>query len=262
MTDDVRRVVQITDTHLFADPGRALKGIATDASLRAVLAAARDDLAAADLVLLSGDLAHDELAETYARLQTLIAEYVPAGVLLRAIPGNHDDAGLIAARFGSPTSVDLGTWICVPLDSQLPGQVEGQLSEQELVRLRDALAEAGERPVLIAIHHHPVDVGSLWMDGIALTNHEALFEVIAAYGNVRAIINGHIHQEFEGERDGVLVYGSPSTNVQFRARSEQPLFAELEPGYRRLLLHADGHIDTDVVRVAGMARNLDLDGGY
>lgn len=262
MTDSVRRVVQITDTHLFADPARALKGIATDAALRAVLAAARDDLAAADLVLLTGDLAHDERDETYQRLRALVAEYVPVDVPLRAIPGNHDDPALIAARFGAATVADLGDWVCVPLDSHLPGQVEGRLSVVELARLDDALRQACGRSVLIAVHHHPVDVGSLWMDGIALTNHEDLFAIIRNHGNVRAIINGHIHQEFEGERDGVRVFGTPSTNVQFRARSDQPLFAELEPGYRRLRLYPDGRIETEVVRVGGVVRNLDLDGGY
>ena len=82
------------------------------------------------------------------------------------------------------------------------------------------------------------------------------------HDTVRAIINGHIHQEFQGGRDGITVYGTPSTNVQFRARSDQPGYADLEPGYRRLALHPDGRIETQVVRATGVVRHLNTDGSY
>ncbi|MCB1738269.1 MAG: metallophosphoesterase [Gammaproteobacteria bacterium] len=258
----IQRVVQITDTHLFSDPVRALKGIVTDASLRAVLIAARDDLAEADLLLLTGDLAHDETEPTYQRLSSMLPEFVPAGCLIRAIPGNHDDPALLAQHFGTSSSVVLGDWLCIALDSHRDGIVEGVLSDAELRRLDTELTESHTRHALIAVHHHPVDVGSLWMDGIGLSNHEALFAVLKRHDTVRAIINGHIHQEFQGGRDGITVYGTPSTNVQFRARSDQPGYADLEPGYRRLALHPDGHIETQVVRATGVVRHLNTDGSY
>ncbi|MCB1734528.1 MAG: phosphodiesterase [Gammaproteobacteria bacterium] len=258
----IQRVVQITDTHLFSDPSRALKGIVTDASLRAVLAAAHNDLVGADLLLLTGDLAHDEVEATYQRLRATLAALIPGQLPVRAIPGNHDDPALMIRHFGQADSVVLGDWLCLSLDSHRDGQVEGTLRASELQRLDRELAETRASHALIAVHHHPVDVGSLWMDGIGLSNHAALFEVLNRHDKARAILNGHIHQEFEGGRDGIAVYGTPSTNVQFRARSDEPQFADLEPGYRRLALYPDGRIDTEVVRVPGVVCNLNDEGSY
>ncbi|HFE49117.1 MAG TPA: hypothetical protein ENJ21_07345, partial [Chromatiaceae bacterium] len=68
--------------------GQTLKGIDTAASLLAVLELARPRIQQADLMLLTGDLAHDEALSTYRLLEQHIA---PLGTDWRAIPGNHDN---------------------------------------------------------------------------------------------------------------------------------------------------------------------------
>jgi Icc protein len=256
MNADVR-LLHVSDPHLFANPQGALRGIATLASLRAVLAHA---LAAAryDALLVTGDIVHDEPGG-YRHFRVVMAE---TGLPVYCLPGNHDvPAALPLAVAGTPVQVgghvDLGRWRLVLLDSSVPGQAHGRLPPPELERLEAAVRDAAGRPVLVGVHHHPVPHASRWLDSVGLHNAADLFRVTDRHASVRAIVWGHVHQEFDALRHGVRLLGVPSTCAQFLPRSEQFAIDPAPPGYRALTLHADGTIDTAVVRVdAGASGTL------
>ena len=87
------RLLQVTDTHLMGDAAAALRGVATLDSLRRVLRAVQRDLEAADAVLLTGDVVHDD-AGGYAWIRT---EFGALDKPVLCIPGNHDDPDLMRA---------------------------------------------------------------------------------------------------------------------------------------------------------------------
>jgi Icc protein len=91
------------------------------------------------------------------------------------------------------------------------------------------------------------------MDEIALDNPAALFAIIDRYPQVRAVLWGHIHQEFSAERGGVHLFGSPSTCVQFKPGAQEYVPDTQPPGYRWLLLQGDGTVQTGIQRVKGAA---------
>ena len=99
---------------------------------------------------------------------------------------------------------------------------------------------------------------------MALDNPAAFFRVIDRYPQVRGVLWGHVHQEFTGRRDQILLLGSPSTCIQFLPGSRAFAMDSLTPGFRWLELRADGRIDTGIRRVAAYPRPLDLSnrGGY
>ncbi len=145
---------------------------------------------------------------------------------------------------------DLGSWRIIMLDSCVPGKAHGHLSAAELARLDSALATAGDRQVLIALHHHPLPMGSRWIDSVALRNPEDFFAVTDRYACVRAIVWGHVHQSHDSRRKGVRLLATPSTCAQFLPHSDHFAIDPAPPAYRRLTLRADGTIDTEVLRVA------------
>ncbi|MCY1185550.1 3',5'-cyclic adenosine monophosphate phosphodiesterase CpdA [compost metagenome] len=56
---------------------------------------------------------------------------------------------------------------------------------------------------------------------------------------------------------------TPSTCIQFAARSEDFQVSEEHPGYRWLRLHADGRLETGVERALDFEVQLDFDSpGY
>jgi Icc protein len=123
------------------------------------------------------------------------------------------------------------------------------LSEESLGFLDDALARFADSHVLVVLHHHPVPVGSAWLDSIRLMNGPELLQAVARHRNVRGMLWGHVHQSFDGMHDGVAMMSTPSTCFQFVPGRDDFAIDERPPGYRWLHLYPDGRIDTRVVWV-------------
>lgn len=259
------RLLQITDTHLFADTRARLAGVDTELSTSAVLDHLRRAEAPADVLLHTGDLVHDGSENAYRRLKGRLEEFGVRGLVM---PGNHDAPALMRRLFarGRVTwarNAVLGDWQLVTLSTYAGGGAGGHLADAELGALDRCLAAEPGRHALICLHHHPVAMGCDWIDGIGVDNGEALFRVLDRYPQVRGVLWGHVHQELDAERNGVRLMATPSTGLQFRPGSREFAVDDRPPGYRWLHLGAEGRIDTGVVRLAAAAHSVDLEcGGY
>lgn len=249
--DEILRVVQITDSHLFAESDGRLLGMNTRRSLNMVL----DQIAAGDpfdVLLCTGDLSQDHTPESYRAFHDATQRLDAPETYW--YPGNHDALPTMRSVLpgDSPLLARLVRkqhWQLVLLDSTIPGKVPGRLGERQLAHLETCLSEAPALHTLVCCHHQPVPVGCTWLDTQIICDAGRLFEVIDAHDNVRGILWGHIHQELDRERNGVRLLATPSTCVQFEPDSEDFSVDRLPPGYRRLGLHPDGRIDTVVERV-------------
>jgi 3',5'-cyclic-AMP phosphodiesterase len=250
MSADIR-LLQFSDPHLFDSVAGALRGVGSYESLRAVLTHAGPLLAATDAVLLSGDLVNDEVGG-YRHVHQLFGAL---GKPVLCVPGNHDDPEALRESLSEPPfqtdgHLDLGAWRIILVDSCWPGQVLGRVSAGALERLEDSLRSAGGRPSLICLHHHPVPLGSRWIDSIGLQNADEFFAVTDRYPALRAIVWGHVHQSFDSRRKGVRLLATPSTCAQFLPHTDSFAIDPSPPGYRRLTLAADGTLSTEVLRLA------------
>ncbi|WP_148253148.1 metallophosphoesterase [Aidingimonas lacisalsi] len=241
------RVIQVTDSHLFADPrARGRLGMPLP-QLHDVLLHVRQ--LRPDVLLATGDIAHDETPTAY---QHAIDAFATMECPWFWIPGNHDHQSLMAEYHEMHEDVDLEGWRLLALNSQVNGQAHGRLGPEQLRTLADRL-EDDARPTLLAMHHQPVEIGSAWIDSIALEDREALWQVLAAYPQVQAIVCGHIHQAFASQRhleEGVIaVYGCPSTSDQFLPGADEfALDTASRPGFRVIDLY-EATLDTWVERV-------------
>ena len=255
------RVVQVSDSHLFSDTEGKLLGLNTQFSLEKVLDLVRSEQPAMDLILATGDLSQDASFNAYVRLNEALSSF---DVPIYWIEGNHDKpAPMLKAlvdqrdRIG-PCSVEVRNWTIVMLDSTIPGEVPGELFDDDLAYLDRALAEAKGDHIMVCLHHHPVPMGCKWLDTQVVASADAFFDVIDRYPKVRVIIWGHVHQEYEGERNGVKMYSVPSTCVQFKPKSDDFAVDKSPPGYRWFDLYPDGRIDTAVSRVEGIEFEIDF----
>lgn len=251
-------LVQLSDSHLFEAADGRLLGMDTCDSLRQVIARVREEQPQVDLVLATGDISQDGSFTSYERfLDMTEALDAPA----RWFAGNHDDLaamrGVSDGRQLLEPVIDLGNWRVVLLDSSIPGAVPGYLAAEQLSLLEQSLSEAPERHHLVCFHHHPVPIGCRWLEPIGLRNPEALFAVLDRFPQVRALLWGHVHQEYDQLRNGVRLLASPSTCVQFAPGSEEFQVGSEAPGYRWLRLHPDGSLDTGVSRVTGIDFEVD-----
>lgn len=80
--------------------------------------------------------------------------------------------------------------------------------------------------------------------------------MIDRYPQIRLVVFGHIHQEFERSRHDIHYLGCPSTCCQFMPESEKLSLDDKEPGFRLIDLYPDGSFQTRVEQVA-FAHQLD-----
>ncbi|MBE9539529.1 MAG: 3',5'-cyclic-AMP phosphodiesterase [Proteobacteria bacterium] len=260
------QLVQITDCHLGHSPGGKLLGMDTDHSLQAVLDLIKRERSQVDLILGTGDLSDHGANAAYGRLYQYFGQVCDASFWL---PGNHDSWEDMSADKGPnqqlSNEIRVSNWQILMLDTQIPGEIGGELGVDQLALLDDCLqrADAEGLHTLICLHHHPIFIGSNWLDQQVVADADEFFAVVGQYSCTRGIIWGHIHQQIDSERDGVALLATPSTCVQFAPGLANFKVDDLPPGYRWLDLHPDGTINTGVSRVQGVTFSVELDsGGY
>ena len=254
------RILQITDTHLSADPDHCLVGLNTLNAFEHVLAAAKKQLSQPDLVLATGDLVHDASNAGY---QLIMERFNTLNAPVHYLPGNHDIAeqllsNCLPSQSAFPYSHQQGNWSLIMLDSTVPGRVGGHLDERQIEQLNYELYKHQDKHTLVCLHHHPVAVGSKWMDKIAVDNPEPFWKAIKQHPQVRGILYGHVHQTVEGEYAGVRLMATPSTCIQFTPAQDKFGIDDQPPGYRWLVLLPDGEIISRVERLAATPGTVDF----
>ena len=236
---------------MFADPGGDLRGTVTQESLQRVLDHYQAGDWRADRVLITGDLLQDDSAEAYDRFRELL---LPLNMRMHCVPGNHDIRDLmqaICARapFSYCANEEGHDWLLVGLDSCIAGEAGGEVSAEELLRFNDVVSESTAKYVMVFLHHPPVPMGSKWLDTVGLKNGEQVLKNLQAVGKVKLLIFGHVHQPYEDEHYGIQIIGTPSTCRQFKIGSDDFDVDDRPPAYRRIILHADGSCENELIWV-------------
>ncbi len=240
------QILQVTDTHLYGSPSGKLRGVETDPSLHATLEDAFARVPNYAAVLVTGDLVQDDKSG-YLRFRSIFGNLAKP---VLCIPGNHDEPETMRGELtGEPFRIcgshTIGDWTFVMLDSYDAGHVGGRLTKNELARLDTALSQAPKH-AMVCLHHHPIALGSRWLDSVGLADAQDFWSVIDVHANVRAVVWGHVHQAFDGKRGAVRLFATPSTGAQFLPNSDRYALDSAPPAYRSFELHADGRIDSQV----------------
>jgi Icc protein len=220
------RIAHVSDFHLPANPRKKLNGVLPHAHLAAAVEALKRQVPKPDLVVLGGDLfeegdkaSYDAVAETFRELQ----------VPVHAVVGNHDSLATLKASSLAPQdpaypgygSFDHHKLHFVLLNSSTTGKGFGRLDEEQLLWLSEDLSENRLKPVLIFLHHPPLDTGVGWLDKIRLLNADAFWEIVPPYsGNLLGVFAAHTHVQVTCTFRGVSAACCPAVSWQFAANAD------------------------------------------
>ncbi len=243
------KIIQVTDTHLMA-PGIVVNGVDPEKQLRAAI----DDIVAhhgdADMLVITGDLCNHGEPEAYALLRDILK---PVPFKVRLMLGNHDRRPQFTEAFPDHPRDENGYiqfFEDTPfgrllfLDSHEAGVIGGIYGADRMQWLDRALADAGDLPVTVFIHHPPFDAGIAHFDNIGMHDDGAVMRRLAAHpGSIRHIVFGHIHVPLAGtSREGIAYSSGQACSHRFITEldSPNPWWTTGNPCYRIITLDDQG----------------------
>ncbi|KUF08120.1 metallophosphoesterase [Leucobacter sp. G161] len=244
------RILHLTDTHLYGDDSLHYGVVGTESHLRMALARVADR--PFDLVVCSGDVSEDGSVASYELVRDILDPWAAErGARTIYAMGNHDDRGGFRAVLGegqpgvpvhTPAAAAAGSvpaahdrpvvsvtethgWRTIVLDTTVPGAGYGELSEEQLEFLADAVESPAGHGTVIVMHHPPVRAETDLLQALALDERSAagLWDRIRDT-DVKAILSGHYHHPIVETVYGMPVIVAPGvTNLAaaFNGRAEE-----------------------------------------
>lgn len=239
------KLIHISDIHINPEP---ILGIDPVANFRACIDHVADNHADVDRIVITGDLTHHGLRESYEHLRRVLADSPLQGERMpRLLVGNHDDREVFRSVFPEAVSDENGhvQWYedvpagrFVYLDTAEKGTHAGHYGADRRGWLSGVLEDsrAAGRPVWLFMHHNPAAVHVANADVIGLV-HEAEFQsLIGDYADcVRHVFFGHCHFTLSGAVRGIPFSAPRSTChtcwPDFSGIANRMGYGELVPNY-------------------------------
>jgi len=213
-------ILHVSDTHFVGDGELLHERIDSDKNLAELFDGFAKANARPEAIVFTGDLADKGRADAYERLRALVepaAEKLGAEVIW--VMGNHDER--VAFRRGlldedgeqsEPVDrvFDINGLRIIALDSTVPGQHYGEISDEQLEWLRRELEVPAPDGTLIALHHPPVPSPLGLLALVELKDQDKFAEAIAGT-DVRGILGGHLHYSTHSTFAGVPVSVASAT---------------------------------------------------
>jgi Icc protein len=260
--------VHFSDTHIVR-PGVRLRDIDTIETLTRVIDTVNRLNPQPAFVLIGGDLVSPDITpEVKAKThEVTVRDYETSyevfhnlvsrlNVPVHYVMGNHDRRvpfRRVIVKDPQPTdrphyyAFTSGQHRICLLDSLHPRGDGGYLGLAQLAWLRKQLHQQPERPTILVVHHQAVPVGVKVLDQIMLMDAEDLWQVVHEVDNVCAVLCGHVHLPFTGQRDGIPVFTTPSTCFQF-AEAPNGLAVSGDPPMLRLVTCQGREVSTAIIR--------------
>jgi 3',5'-cyclic AMP phosphodiesterase CpdA len=228
-------ILHVSDTHFVADGDLLHESVDSDANLARLFADFARSGARPEAIVFTGDLADTGRADAYKRLRALVEPAAAAvGAQVIWVMGNHDERGPFRAELldeepstGSIDRVfDVNGLRIIALDSTVPGQHYGELSDEQLTWLAAVLSTPAPDGTLIALHHPPVPSPLGLLALVELRDQDKLAAVIQGT-DVRGVLGGHLHYSTSSTFAGVPVSVASATcytqdlNVKYPAARGQ-----------------------------------------
>lgn len=238
------KVIQISDTHLFANDDLDIFGSKSNLKFKEVIARIlQEESHDTDMIFLTGDISQDETAESYQKAVNCLSKL---DIPIYWIPGNHDNIRRVekvfqdAKNFNRNTKLSLSDWYLIFLNTKIEGADEGLLSSSELAMLSNELGiSPANKKIAIIMHHHPAPVGTPLIDHYILKNKKEFWDIVTGT-HVELIICGHVHGDYQFKHNDIMIESSPATCLQW-VKGTKDLKIDKRIGYKVYHFDRDGY---------------------
>ncbi|KQX18473.1 MULTISPECIES: phosphodiesterase [unclassified Sphingomonas] len=209
-----------------------------------------------DRLFLTGDLTDNGDIASYERLRGLIDG---CGFPVHLCTGNHDDRAAMKQVFPDlPVEdgfvqyvIDEAEVRIIVLDTLDPGHHGGAFCRRRAGWLKARLAEMPGKPVLIVLHHPPIETGIPWMTAHPTEPWVVMLDKAIGNRPDVTMISGHIHRSITTSWHGRMLAVAPSTAPQVALEmapidpecpDERPMIVAEQPGVALHLWTGEGFV--------------------
>ncbi|MEV8253268.1 phosphodiesterase [Rhodoglobus sp. NPDC076762] len=194
-------VLHLSDVHLLADGRRLYDSLDSETKLRQLFAELEASGSRPEAIIITGDLADKGEAEAYRALREIVEPVADRlGAQVVWVMGNHDDRSTFTTTLlDEPATtapidrvIDVNGLRVIALDSTVPGEHHGDISDAQLLWLQNELATPAPHGTILAMHHPPVPTVLDLAVTVELRSQKELAAVIRG-SDIRSIIAGHLH---------------------------------------------------------------------
>lgn len=213
-------ILHVSDTHFVGDGELLHQQVDSDKNLAELFAGFEKANARPEAIIFTGDLADTGRPDAYERLRAIVE---PAAAKLGAqiiwVMGNHDERvafrrGLLDEEADQSEPVDrvydINGLRIIALDTTVPGQHYGELTDDQLAWLAHELEVPAPDGTLIVLHHPPVPSPLGLMGLVELRDQDRLADVLRGT-DVRGVLGGHLHYSTNSTFAGIPVSVASAT---------------------------------------------------
>lgn len=252
MSEPLVTFIHISDTHIHTNPNhsRDFAQYPPNLGAKALVQTINQLPYPVDFILHTGDVVYDPVPEMYSIARDILSQFKYP---VHYVAGNHDAAGALQNTLIQKGDTNLqvhytfevnGVQFAIVDSNGASTPPAGHFTESQLAWIRTICNADDPRPLVIATHHNVLPVGVPWLDEyMGVTNwwefHQA---ILPARRRIRGVFFGHVHQNIDVVRDGILYASTLSSWVQFLAHpslertTADPL---AEPGFSLVMVWAE-----------------------
>lgn len=250
MVEPVLRFVHISDTHIPFNPDHNVPVGDLHGGARALVREINQMPFVPDFVLHTGDVAYDRDPQDYFACREILGEI---RYPVYYVAGNGDDVVALQSKligrevpvvpFHYEFEVN-GVQVVVVDSNDSTRPPAGSITEPQLAWLNALCSAEDERPLIIATHHNPQVGGIPWLDNVTgIQNTEAFHAaILPARERLRGVFFGHVHQNLDVYRDGILYCSASSSWIRLHAwpgQTENLLAPQEGPGFSVVSVYAN-----------------------
>jgi len=244
--------VHISDTHIHQNPAynKDYAEVTPYAGAKALVDHINALPYTPDFVLHTGDVAYNPDPGAYATCREILGAIKYP---VYYVAGNHDEQEAlwqylqpgIGGAQASYYDFEVNGVQIIIADSNGPVEPPaGQVTDDQLAWLNRLCSAGDKRPLVIAVHHNVLPVKIPWLDGyMGIVNGEEFHAaILPARGRLRGVFFGHVHQNIDVYRDGILYSSTLSSWVQFDSYPgmvDTVPDPNAEPGYSLVMVAAE-----------------------
>ena len=240
------KIIQITDTHLFDSNNKLWGDVYPNKTFIQLINEIKNfSLENVIAFFLTGDISEDKSEKSYEIIGEILNKFNKP---ILWIPGNHDESTISKDtlknydNFHSKIKYSHENWDFIFINTKVEGKEFGNVCKADLILIEDEIKKSiqANKFICISMHHHPVEVGTPFMDKVMLQNSTEFLAILKKYNDkIKLVLFGHVHNDYLITQNEIAFEAAYASSIQL-TQGCKTLKLDFKSGFKSIEFFNDG----------------------